>query len=205
MSNLKVALVLLVISGIAHAQWVPVTAKMRQKKEITANGKVSRVETKEGVFYRSSDGSTLREWTIVNGSPTNNAVGFYTDNQKALSYRLEYINHQAIEAVPPSRTPVKPGAMKAESLKKIRDDQVSGFPCVVVPLSVSWQGGPAQSAGEACLAPDYDLIVRMESNGTSKDGTSFKEITELYDIRLNAEPDPKNFDLTGFKILRAAK
>ena len=60
-------LMLLLVMGAANlrAQWVPVSAKMKQTVETMENGKVVKVEHKEGNFYRTSDGSTLDRKSVV--------------------------------------------------------------------------------------------------------------------------------------------
>ena len=60
------SLFVLAAADCVHAQLVPVTAKTRETNESWQEGKLIKVDHKEGVFYRTSDGSTLKYWTKIN-------------------------------------------------------------------------------------------------------------------------------------------
>ena len=86
-----------------HAQFLPVVAKMRLTKEHLVDGKVVDRLTKEGNYYRSSDGSILEQWIRVNGDEKLGelAVGNLWDNKNVVSYGLDFKNRIAYLHAPP--------------------------------------------------------------------------------------------------------
>jgi hypothetical protein len=185
---------ILVGPGSVCAQWVPVVAKVRQTHEIWKDGKFEKVENREGVFYRASDGSTLRYWTQVNGDESRGGGGEINDNNKLIHYSLNMRTKNAHEA---GKLPekLKPTDVVSSPTKESLGDQVlAGIPCHRVPAFVQWPDGRRDSIGENCISVEYALELRTDHK-TVQGGTARHVVNELYDVRLGVEPDPKLFDL----------
>src|SRR5260370_33334354 len=85
-------------AGSLQAQWVPVVAKIRMVHQTMVDGKLVRSETKEGDYYRSSDGSVLRYWKTVNGDEQAGGRAELLDNKNLASYQLNYHSKQAFQS-----------------------------------------------------------------------------------------------------------
>ncbi len=189
------AVVVVLGSIAAHAQWVPLVGKIRQTREVTANGQVTEKATKAGSYYRSSNGSTLRQWTEVNGVPTQNVVGELLDNKSGTTYRVDYLEKRALVRF--HGEPRAPDMYSSQQLKPAGQDVVAGVTCNIFPATNADTG---HEAGRLCISPEYGLLLRLESSGTRRDGSTVRIVTELYDLALNKEPEPKLFDLSGLSV-----
>ncbi len=186
-----------------HAQFAPVTAKMRHTKEVIVDGKVVETQTKEGNFYRSSDGSTLKQWTKANG---NLDWGDLWDNKNLMSYRLEYSNRQAYgDPAPKGAQAGRPDALFPLASKALPQDSVEGIRCAIFPVRLHIPGNPPIPVGRTCESIEYNLQLKEDVTtqpvGTNK---TIHTVFELYHIKLGLEPDPKLFDVhANFTVYEA--
>lgn len=181
----------------AYAQWVPVTARLKQTREVLAQDRSLERTVKTGRYYRASNGSTLRQWQEMNGRPLGNPTGELSDNKSGRTYWIDYAAKRA--TVRAEGGPNLPRAYDAEKLrgKSIGQDSVGGLSCAIVPL---WDGNSGRQIGQVCIALEYDLVLRLESANTRSDGTTLRITNELEDVELNAEPDAALFDLKQFTL-----
>lgn len=189
-----VSLLILLGATNLHAQFAPVTAKMRQTKEVIVDGKVVETETREGNFYRSSDGSTLRQWMKVDG---NLDWGDLYDNKNLMSYKLEYISRQAQGDPPPQGAqPDRPDALLYLASKGLPEDSVEGIRCAVSPIKLHIPGNAPVPIGRTYRSIEYNLELKEDVTtrpvGTNK---TIHTVFELHHIQLGLEPDPKLFDV----------
>lgn len=189
-----VSMLILLGATSLHAQFAPVTAKMRQTKEVIVDGKVVETEMRAGNFYRSSDGSTLRQWTKANGNPD---WGDLWDNKNLMSYRLEYSNRQAYETPAPEGAEAeRPDALLPLASKGLPEDSVEGIRCVVSPIKLDMPGKPIIPMGRACTSIQYNLELKEDvSTQPVKTNKTIHTVFELYQIKLGLEPDPRVFDV----------
>jgi hypothetical protein len=181
-------------AGSARAQWIPVVAKARETHETWKNSKLEKVDTKEGVFYRASDGSTLRYWVQVNGDESRGGAGEMTDTNNLVHYSLNVRTKDAHE-VDRLQEKLKPGDVVPTSMKESLGDQVvDTFPCRRVPAFVQWPDGRREPIGEDCVSSEYALVLRTDHKAT-QGGLTHHVVYELYALKAGAEPDPKLFDL----------
>lgn len=187
------------LSGTVYAQWMPITGKIRQTREITgAKGELLEKKiTRAGSYYRSSNGSTLRQWTEIGGTPTKNVTAELVDNRSGATYLLQYLEKRA--TVKFQGEPLSPDMYSSQQLKSIGQDVVAGVNCSIVPAKEANSG---RDVGRFCIAPEYGLALRVESFGKRADGSTVRVITELYDLQLGSEPDPKLFDLSQFSVVK---
>lgn len=197
-----VCLGLFVLAGAdcVHAQWVPVTAKIRETDEILQDGKSIKVDNKEGVFYRTSDGSTLKYWTKVNGDETLGGSGEMTDNKTLSHYTVNVKQNVAFEDGKLLEK-LTPGASQFAAASTLGDQVIDGIRCRRVPSFIMWPDGRKERNGEACVSIENDLQLRTDRQHT-QNGVTHHGITELYDIQLGVEPDPKLFDLQKTTIYK---
>jgi hypothetical protein len=190
-----VCLSLFVLAGAdcVHAQWVPVTAKTRQTNETWQEGKLIKVDHKEGVFYRTSDGSTLRYWTKVNGDEVLGGSGEMTDNNSLSHYSVNVKQKVAFET-DKLLEKLTPGASQYAAASTLGDQVIEGIRCRRVPSFMMWPDGRKERMGEVCVSIEYDLELHKD-NQLTQNGITHHAVTELYDIKLGVEPDPKLFDL----------
>jgi hypothetical protein len=179
----------------AQAQWVPLVGKIRQTREVTAGGQVLEKNMKAGVHYRSSNGSTLRMWTEVNGAATQNVVGELMDNISGTTYRVEYLNKRALTLH--QSGPLEPDTYSSPNVKPAGQDIVAGVTCNLFPVTNMATG---HADARMCISSEYGLVLRLESWFTRKDGATVRAVTEFYELTLNKEPDPKLFDLSGLSV-----
>ena len=197
--------VLILSSAYAvRAQWVPVTAKTRETLETWKDGKLEKVDHKEGVFFRTSDGSTLRYWTSVNGDDKLGGDGEMTDNRTLMQYSVN-MRHKYFYEMGKLPEPLAPLVRTASSVTNpaSRDKVIEGLNCHCSPAFIQWQDGRKEQIGENCRATDYDLEVRTDHKVT-QNGITRHVVIELYDMSLQAEPDANLFDLqkNGATVLK---
>lgn len=201
MMSTMVGVVVLFWALLSCAQWVPVTGKVKQTKEVFgANGVLlERQNLKAGNYFRAANGSTLRQWTEVNGTPTKNVIGEMLDNRSGTNYRVEYLEKRAI--IQFTGQPLSSDMYAEQGRNATGQDIVAGVNCSVVPAKDEQSG---REVGSFCIALDYGLALRVEAKGQSPDGTKTRFLTELYDLQIGATPDPKLFDLTQFATMKMA-
>jgi hypothetical protein len=191
---LWVGFLLFACTSSVRAQWVPVVAKVRQTHETWKDGKLDKVERKEGVFYRASDGSTLKYWTQVDGDESRGGAGEMTDNSNLIHYSLNMRTKNAHE-IDRFHEKLKPGDITPASMKQNLGDQVvESLTCRRVPAFVQWPDGRRELIGENCVSIEYALELRTDHKATQA-GITSHIVYELYDVKVGIEPDPNLFDL----------
>lgn len=186
--------------GSAHAQFVPVVAKVRQTTAITRSGKLETT-LKEGIYYRTSDGSVLQRWTTINGKATEEA-GSLWNNVTGISYNLDFANRRAIfRAKGAPRSPeLSPKNLVATQARP--EISVSGVTCRLEPAKFA-EAGKVVGGGQGCFSPENDLLVKNDITYRTLNGAMLVHIVnQLYDIQLGQEPDPNLFDIKkNFQVL----
>jgi len=175
----------------AHAQWVPVSSNIRFTVEASKEGKLTR-HVKEGMFYRTEQGSTLKHWT-GGDLAANGGKGELFDNQAHHSYEISYGSKQMLEhflAAPP-RNPDD----DLKNLKPEGRDSVEGIPCDLIPIDLAGAEIKQHRIGYACVARNYGLLLKRETRDTRPDGTTVHTLLEMYNVRLNLPPDKDEFDI----------
>lgn len=197
----SLGLIVLASASGAYAQYVPVTAKMRQTMQAIENGKIVSTRTEEGTFYRTKDGSWLERW--------NRGLRFSTlwDNKTQTAYQVNYNTRVAIESPEPPDFGV-PDFLRKEAPGPPAQSSVEGIPCTLKPVrlisSTRTHSGVVEDAGQVCWSTEYKLRLKQETRLPSGSDGASRQIFELYDIKLNAGPDPKLFDLQGsFTVARS--
>lgn len=187
--------VVLFSAGVSQAQWIPAKAKVTETVETIENGKVTKVERREGYFYRTSDGSTLRYWEKLNGDePYGGGQGELQDNKNLLFYVLRMKTKEAIQQgnLPKRLTPDI--HREFASASPLGDAFVAGIRCRRRPVEILWPDGRRERVGENCFSIEYALELREEARAT-QNGVTRHAITELHDIQMGVEPDPALFDV----------
>lgn len=177
-----------------QAQWVPVTARVRETHETWKQGKLEKVDHKEGLFYRTSDGSTLKYWTTVNGDEKLGGQGEMTDNKGLVQYSIN-MKHKyfyEIGTLPEKLTPQL--NRPSSSSSGLGDKVIGGLRCHRSSAVVQWPDGRREPMGEECVSIEYNLKL-LTDHQVTQGGVTRHVITEMYDINLGAEPDANLFDL----------
>ena len=191
-----------VVVPSVNAQFTPVTAKISETVETIVDGKVMQTQTRWGNFYRTADGSELRQWLKSDGSPD---LGNLIENKTQMSYKLDYTLRIARGTAPPPGarvSPLQPGYMGGQKvLERWPRDAVEGIPCAVVDVKLHAPGRDRVLIGHSCNSAQYDVVLKMDRT-TSQLGTkkTFHQVIELKEIHLGAAPDPKLFDLQGYTV-----
>jgi hypothetical protein len=186
--------------GSAQAQFLPVQAKIRQTHEVIAAGKVIKTEVKEGKYFRSSDGSVLKQWLSLDGQQIWD--GSLDDNKEFAYYHLDYKQHAAFRNASRPAVAVAPGDF-ASITKDIGTDSVENITCRIIPVDMgnAKSGGIQTNIGKSCASVQYDLILWTDVTTPGKNGRAHRLKTELYNITIGAEPDPALFSVkTNFKV-----
>ena len=202
MKTLKLGLLLMLFGApnSVHAQFTPVSAKIRQTDTKKVDGK-DVVIVKEGNYYRSSDGSVLIQWLTVNGEKAWD--GTLEDNAEPAFYHLDYKQQRAYqEASHPGHT-AKPGSFSV--VNDIGGDSVEGVPCRIAPVKLVPPGQSSQQArqeaGRVCVSAQYDLMLWEDWNVVPTERSRL----ELYGIKIGVEPDRGLFDVKSRFTVFAAK
>jgi hypothetical protein len=82
----------------------------------------------ESVYYRTSAGSMLRQYTTLDGKPTAGEQALATLLDNGVSYNLDYTQHRAYVISSSSLTP--PSHPKAEKGRS----SVEGMGCMLLPV-----------------------------------------------------------------------
>lgn len=193
----------LVLSPALQAQWVPLTANVRETTTITREGVVTESRLREGVYFRTANGSTLTHWTKIAGAPTP-GTGSLLDNQELVSYQLDYEHKKARQgqfAIPQPLTP----DLYAH-IVSLGKDLVAGIPCDLVPVKEQMMDSPPERVGEACVSAKYGLQLKQDISTRQADGTVAHIVTEMFDVKLNVEPNPSEFNLGGnWEVIKPEK
>lgn len=199
------------MEGSASAQWIPLTARIRETTTVIVGGQPVETQTREGILYRRSDGSTLTEWAHVNGDPRR-ASSHLVDYQKNSSYEIKTADRMALErpALPVGiSTPPRPQRFERSGL---REEVVAGFACVVVPHKSIPHGRKMQDHmqlhqdGVACWSNQYNLMLRLNVQRSGVDGKVYHQLYEVVSLDPGTEPDPKLFDVQarGFTVYKTS-
>jgi hypothetical protein len=198
-AGLTLGLLIFLLSPTSQGQ--AVTAQVRVTDEIIAsNGKVIASHIRDGVYYRTSSGSTLTHYTTLDGNPTAGEMASGSLSENGTNYQLDYTQHRAYVAPFP---PPPPHNETPRAQNTLGQSSVEGIACTLFPV-VLVTGGTKTPVGTLCDSDQYHLILRMDITNPGKNGTSSHNVTELYNIKVGLEPDPKLFDLQhNFTIYRA--
>lgn len=203
MHSVRFAFAILMALGFGitniYAQWTPVISNIRLTTETTKDGKLTK-QVKEGVFYRSENGSTLTHWTRGD-SDTRHGSGELFDNQTLATYEIFYEAKKMIEKPNKLSAPRKPNFYM--DLKPVGADSVGGVECDLITVEMMGPDRIKQRAGYACVARELGLLLRQDLTNTMPNGGVHHSLLELYDIRLNAPPDSNEFAVVhNFSILK---
>lgn len=174
-----------------HAQFVPVTANIRFTYEAMKDGKLTRM-VKEGVFYRTENGSTLKHWTKGDLDAMGGESGELFDNQTLHTYEILYKSRKMIEHAQQSERRKPDDFVNMESRGK---DTVEGIPCDLVVIEVAGPGVKPHRVGDSCISRNYALWLRQETKDTAPDGRAVHTLFEMYDVKLNVAPENNEFDV----------
>jgi hypothetical protein len=163
------------------AQWVPLTAEIRQQEfRVNTDGSETRIHDRHGRFYRSSDGSQLQ--TIESSLDGKTATASLRDGVAGAMYELDYGAKRAVmtgrlQGPIPHHSGWTPlaGAETAE---------VSGLNCVRVPDT-----SPNVLSSNVWFSPEHEMIVRYEVVRRGANGVVYRNIREIFNISLGREPD----------------
>jgi hypothetical protein len=192
---LTVGPLLLLLSSVAYGQ--AITAQQRITEEtIAPNGKVIASHIRDGVYYRTSAGSTLEQFTTLDGQRLVGQQAWAILSDNGVSYQLDYTQHRAYVVSHPEFTPRStPKVQRAQS-------SVEGVPCALWPVYLV-EAGTQTLAGHGCFSEKYNLTLKTDVTIPGRDGQSIHKVTEMYDIQIGEEPDAKLFDLQhNFTIYR---
>ena len=180
-------------SGVAEAQFVPVQAKISELREVTLPDNKIILNSRQGVFYRSSDGSVLIHWLNQNGKEA-------WDGTLHAFYELDYKQHRAMEHTKKPPTAVKPGSYNSIT-RDVGTDTVEGIGCRIIPIKLGRAGSSPADIGKSCVSTDYDLRLWEDVTVPTVENRQERTRTRLYEIKLGTEPDPNLFDVkSAFKI-----
>ena len=183
--------------GIAQAQFVPVQAKIGELREVTLPDNKIILNSKQGVFYRSSDGSVLIHWLNQNGKEAWD--GTLHDNKGLAFYELDYKQHRAMEHTKPPAA-VKPGSYNSIT-RDVGTDTIEGIGCRIIPIKLGRAGSSSADIGKSCVSTEYDLRLWQDVTVPTVENRPERTRTRLYEIKLGTEPDPSLFDVrSAFKI-----
>ncbi len=174
------------------AQFTPVVAKIRTSYYQTqSDGTEKLTRSKEGFYYRSSAGDSMRTNFYVNENGEKLELGrsTYVDASTGKVYELHHY-HKKASLRQKRKLPLRPGILREppDNDKYIQGKGViGGLRSVAMPV-LDEKG---KLIGKTWHVLGMDLMVKMEvkfPNGSY--------IQELYDIQF-AEPDPSKF---GFPL-----
>jgi hypothetical protein len=188
-----IALVITVWALMLRAQWIPVTARIREMQIVTKNGATVQQVTREGYFYRTSAGSTLTQWLDPSGAPKS---GILLDNQRLGLYRLSYQGRTALQVKALSNSRVGPGMQGTPAIAT--ETTIEGIPCGYVPNYLGKD--KTQIIGQSCFSGDGLELTNDVSIPSAGGGVVTRSVTRLYEIRLHQEPSAALFDLSQFTL-----
>ena len=196
------AIAVIVFPASVRAQFTPVSARIKLTVETSEGGKITKIERKEGYFYRTSDGSTLTRWIRVNGDESLGGSGELRDNKNHADYNINFNSKQAFQLNDEPLQPDTPDDFKNLAASTLGDDFVEGIKCRRTAVFMQWPDGRRERTGEDCVSIEYALRLREDRKLTQR-GITRHATTEMYEIRLGVEPDPKLFDVSSqFQVYR---
>jgi hypothetical protein len=180
----------------AVAQWTSVQAAKKISRVVTdPNGKVIVDTMNTSTFYRSRSGSELTvtvSYRADGGIAARTAILY--DNEGMAIYSLDYVRKIAYQT---ARLPSPRVLYTWPDIEKtsLGHATVASLDCTIIPVKEAVGGNMSQlkQIGRACVAPQYDLIVRKEQTITTSGGDTTHTTEELSDIRLGTELDPNLF------------
>jgi hypothetical protein len=196
MKQVLSALLLLLATGIARAQWVPVTGRIIVTTEaIASDGTVNAKWTTTSRYSRSSSGSVLIQRIGRSGLPAVATMMDYGKSGKAYSvtYSTGQVSdmHRPLDSQYGSHPPT--GMSPASQKISLGNDKVDGVDCFMMPL---YDTGPNRSRvliGKAWMAPAYNnLIMREEMTRVLPDGGK-RHVVREFKMKDQKEPDAKLF------------
>lgn len=198
MAGLSVGLVVLLLSPIAYGQSITVRTRVTMEL-IGPNGNVTASHIEDGVYYRTSAGDWLMQYTTMDGNPTTGELAWATLQKNGVTYQLDYATHRAYVISSPKFTPPNPPKVRGAP----GQSSVEGIPCKVLPSYLA-NAGTMTRVGSSCYSQTYNLTLKTDSTITGSDGRSAYNLIEMYAIQIGLEPDPNLFDLQhNFTIYRA--
>jgi hypothetical protein len=192
----SLGLLVLLFSSAAYGQ--AVTAQQRVTEEtIAPNGKVIASHIRDGVYYRTSAGATLQQFTTLDGQRLVGQQAWAVLWDNGVNYQLDYTQHRAYVFPNPAFT------MPSSSPKVERSQSsVEGIPCMLWPVYLV-EAGTRTLIGHGCNSEKYNLALKVDVTIPGRNGQSIHKVTEMYGIQIGLEPDPKLFDVQhNFTIYR---
>lgn len=190
-------------SSAAQQHWVPVVSRIRATYDVLESGDKKTVEVKEGFFYRNSNGSTLIQWTSVNGDASRGGKMELFDNTTGADY-MANSNARTLQQL---QSPKKPQTLSPDFLSRASENNlgqeiIEGLTCFKVSTTYISPDGTMVPAGGGCQSAEYGLTLKLEILATEPGGNkTHRTLTEMYSIEVGKEPDPKLFDFSNFQIL----
>jgi len=203
-AGFSLGLLMLLLSSVASGQ--AVTAQERITEEIIEpNGKVIESHIREGVYYRTSAGSTLEQLTTIDGNATVGQMAWAQlyDKQQDVHYSLDYTVHHAYVDSMPNVTIPRNLTSRTRAQNALGQDSVQGIACTWFPTYLLGSDGAASLIGRHCISEKYNLILKKDVTIPLSAGQSAHKVTEMYSIQIGQEPDPTLFDVQhNFTIYR---
>jgi hypothetical protein len=182
-----------------HAQSVPMTARMRLFSEIIVNGNVVETHTQEGIYYRTSTGSDVRQWLKEDGKAATGEMAWGSlKDERGVNYKVDYQRRTAYALTPMSINPPHSGTRESNALGV---DKVEGLNCTLFPAYLLIPGSSPVEIGRNCLTDD-NVQLKADTATPLKSGKTVHSVFALYDVHVGAEPDKKAFDIKNFMVYR---
>ncbi len=183
-------------ASFVNAQWVPVVSKIREATVVTdTDGKVIEQTSKDGNFFRNSEGSTLTQWVASSAPERTPSSGELMDNKNLALYQLQYQTKLALLKRKLNRPRSKSDESKLLPANNLGKSAVEGVPCTLVP---AWSSN--SRIGQGCYSYPYDLSLWEEVTITTRGGQTSHIRREMYGLKLNVEPDRRLFDVSQFTV-----
>ena len=193
-----------ILSPFAFGQLAPISANVHQANQDLVNGTVTVTHSREGVFYRAPDGSTVTRYRDEKGQLEEWASLW--DAKTGTAYQLDLHNRKAHTnpATPPASQPLTPEFMAKmdQSLKKFPEDKVEGISCKLRP--VTYQGQNAQilkNTGTSCWSTMYDVELKYDIKVPKSSNTIERHLYQLNDMRIGVQLPADLFDLRTFTVV----
>lgn len=204
--NTMLACLALMLSGAADllAQFTPVVAKIKAALYVKQpDGTEAQSQAKEGFYYRSSRGDSLKTVFYVSEAGEQLEPG-RSNYVNASTGEVYFIDHHPQKATLMRKRELPlapfrlPETIKIEGREVEREARViAGVHCVAAPITTN-RNGEEQIAGKIWWALGMGFPVKTEDTL----GPNARAVWELYDIEFK-EPEPSKFDvLRGFTIDR---
>jgi hypothetical protein len=192
---LLVAIIFIEISTLpAWAQWVPITARVREVDIATSSdGAVIRKESRTGLFFRASDGSTLTQW--IDPSTDKPLAGDLLLDGRGY-YRINYQTCKAIQLRELTKPLPIPDRMYGA---QDNGQMVAGIPCQTIPHLLNHNKN--RPIGYGCWSQQYALQLMEDDTIVVPSGkATTHHVRQLSDVKIGQEPLQSLFDLTKFDM-----